>query len=86
MKKYLSLLLALLLALSCTSFAFAEEDEEEISSEMKELGEYIMNHQVEAFDLAVEGYTCQSEKVEAELLHRWYGEHHRILDVLLPEF
>ena len=68
MKKYLSLLLALLLALSCTSFAFAEEDEEEISSEMKELGEYIMNHQVEAFDLAVEGYTCQSEKVEAELL------------------
>ena len=57
MKKYLSLLLALLLALSCTSFAFAEEDEEEISSEMKELGEYIMNHQVEAFDLAVEGYT-----------------------------
>ena len=69
MKKYLSLLLALLVALSCTSLAFAaEEDEEEISPEMKELGEYIMNHQAEAFDLAVEGYTCQSEKVEAELL------------------
>ena len=69
MKKYLSLLLALLVALSCTSLAFAaEEDEEEISPEMKELGEYIMNHQAEAFDLAVEGYTCQSEKGEAELL------------------
>lgn len=69
MKKWLSLILALLVALSCTSLAFAaEEDEEEISPEMKALGEYIMNHQKEAFELAVEGFRCQSEKVEAEVL------------------
>lgn len=69
MKKILSLMLALLMALSCTSLAFAAEDEEEeVSPEMKALGEYIMNHQAEAFKLAVEGFKCQSEKVEAEIL------------------
>lgn len=66
MKKILSLLLALLVALSCTAVAFAED--EEVSDELKALGEKILNNQKMAMEWAIEGFTCQSEKVEAELL------------------